>query len=245
MICPKAVLAVVPARGGSKSIPNKNLIKFHDISITGYALHSANKNRFITHVCLSSDSTKILNEINIFSKDFNVGIRRPTEISKDDSDDQSVLIHATEAMEDIFKVQFEVIVMLQPTSPIRSQKDIDNCIQNIINLGATSSWTMSKVPTKFHFQKQFIIEHGNLKIATEHGHIPRRQDLDTSYHRDGGCYAISRETLYLDKLLMGSKCLPVISSIKTNDIDFYEDIEYLESSTLLINNELKWQESNE
>ncbi len=238
----KSVLAVIPARGGSKSIPNKNLLKFHGISITGYALHSASNNQFITHTCLSSDSDEILNEFNFFKEDINLRIKRPNEISQDESDDQSVLIHAIEVAEDVFKVKFDVIVMLQPTSPIRSQRDIDTCINNIINFDASSSWTVSEVPVKFHFQKQFIIEHGNLEIATHHGHVPRRQDLGLSFHRDGGCYAISRETVYSDKLLMGKKCIPVISSIKTNDIDFYDDIKLLESTTILVNNELKWKQ---
>jgi CMP-N,N'-diacetyllegionaminic acid synthase len=238
----RPVLGVIPARGGSKSILNKNLLKIHNVTLTKYALFSAIHNTKISHIALSSDSNEILSEIEEFNGHEYIRIKRPIELSSDTSPDQPVLEHALKYSENLLRIEFATIVMLQPTSPIRSQEDIDLCINNVINSDADSSWTMSEVPIKFHYKKQFIIDNGLLSIATDQGHVPRRQDLKNTYYRDGVCYAYKRETVLTDTLLMGKKCIPVISKMRSNDIDNFEDYQYLENLTFNKYNQLFWKE---
>ena len=237
----KLVLAVIPARGGSKSIPNKNLLQIHGISITKYALFSAQLNNQITHIALSSDSDEILGEIESFKESRFIQVKRPTELSSDESPDQPMLEHALRFSENKFKVKFAVVVMLQPTSPVRSQKDIDSCIKKVFKPTIDSSWTVSEVPVRFHFKKQFVIKNKRLTIATSEGHVPRRQDLKSSFHRDGACYAYKRWVILNDPLLMGNNCEPVISEVITNDIDNFEDFYDLEKSTFCRFNQLYWK----
>jgi CMP-N-acetylneuraminic acid synthetase len=101
---------------------------------------------------------------------------------------------------------------------------------------------VSEVPVKFHYKKQFIIDNELLSIATNQGHVPRRQDLKNTYHRDGVCYAYKRETVLTDSLLIGEKCIPVVSQMRPNDIDNFEDYQNLENSTFNDSNQLFWKE---
>ena len=238
----RLVLAIIPARYGSKSIPNKNLLRIHNMSLTKYAIFSAHHNKHITHIALSSDSTEILSELDGFKGDKFIRIQRPSELSSDSSPDQPMLEHALRLSENLLNLQFEAVVMLQPTSPVRSQNDLSLCIRNVLNTNADSSWTVSEIPIKFHYKKQFTISNNFLEIATSYGHVPRRQDLKNTYYRDGVCYAYKRSVVLTDSLLMGEKCMPVFSEITTNDIDNLEDFENLEKSTLCKNDQLYWKE---
>lgn len=237
----RLVLAVIPARSGSKSIPNKNLLKVHGLSLTKYALFSAQHNKFITHIALTSDSDKILSEIDSFEGSRFIRIKRPIELSSDESPDQPVLEHALKFSEKLFNIKFEAVLMLQPTSPIRSQNDLNRCINNVLSSKAETSWTVSEVPIRFHYKKQFEIYDQSLVIATNHGHVPRRQDLKNTYHRDGACYAYTRQVVIDDSMLMGTRCLPVISEVLTHDIDYFEDFSNLEYLTYKEDNQLYWK----
>jgi len=237
----KLVLAIIPARSESKSIPNKNLLRIHDISLTKYALFSAHYNKLITHIALSSDSDEILNELDGFKENKFIRIKRPSELSSDISPDQPMLEHALKYSENLSNIKFDAVVMLQPTSPVRSQNDLDLCINNVLNSNMDTSWTVSEVPIKFHYKKQFNISKNLLTIATPHGHVPRRQDLKHTYFRDGVCYAYKRNVILTDSLLMGEKCFPVISEMKSNDIDNFEDFEDLEKLTFCQSNQLFWK----
>lgn len=237
----KSVLAVIPARSGSKSIAKKNLHTIHNVSLTKYALFAAQLNKLITHIALSSDSDQILNELNTFQETNFIRIKRPEELSTDESPDQPVLIHALNYSENLFNIKFDAVVMLQPTSPIRPQIDLNKCIENVLFTDADSSWTVNEIPLKFHFKKQFFIATDKLIIATSHGHVPRRQDLKPTYHRNGVCYAYKRAVVLEDPILMGRKCMPVITTVKTLDIDNYEDLVDIEKLTLVDSNQLLWK----
>jgi CMP-N-acetylneuraminic acid synthetase len=235
------ILAVIPARGGSKGLPGKNLKKVHGLSLTRLAIHAANSCPEITHIALSSDSNEILAEMQGFLGPRFIPINRPAEISGDETADQPVLIHAMEFFQShIGKVS--TVVMLQPTSPVRMITDISECIENVFKWGADSSWTMTRLDPKFHFQKQFeISKSGELKIATERGHTPRRQDLKDSYVRNGVCYAYSPSTVMEDPLLIGATCIPRIVNYPTVDIDTQEDLMNLEESTIFDGRTLSWK----
>jgi CMP-N-acetylneuraminic acid synthetase len=237
----KLVLAVIPARSGSKSIPRKNLQKIHNISLTKYALFSAQLNNLITHIALSSDSDEILNELNSFQETNFIRIKRPKELSTDESPDQPVLVHALNYTENFFNTKFDAVVMLQPTSPLRPQNDLNKCINNVLINEADSSWSVNEIPIRYHYKKQFEIINNKLVIATSDGHVPRRQDLENTYHRNGVCYVYKRSVVFEDSILMGTKCAPVISKIRTLDIDNYEDLDDIEELTLVESNQLRWK----
>jgi CMP-N,N'-diacetyllegionaminic acid synthase len=235
------VLAVIPARGGSKGLPGKNLKRIHGVTLTQLAILVADLCPEVTHIALSSDSDEILREIQDFKGPKYISIKRPPEISNDETPDQPVLVHALEYVQRVVG-EISVVAMLQPTSPVRKIEDISICINNVLLRAAESSWTMSKLDPKFHFQKQFeVSQSGSLRIPTERGHVPRRQDLTESYIRNGVCYAYAPETVHNDPLLLGSNCVPRILTYPTVDIDTNEDLLDIEELTTFDGSSVSWK----
>ena len=114
-------IAVIPARGGSKRLPGKNIKMLCGKPMIAYAIEEAKKSRLIDNVFVTSDSDEILS----IAKDYGVGIiKRPDELARDNTSAEDTIKHALKT------VGYEaVIVYLPPTSPLRTVKDIDKCIQ--------------------------------------------------------------------------------------------------------------------
>jgi len=128
----ETTLFVVPARGGSKGIPNKNLREIHGKSLTEWALIVACK--FLgARVALTSDSEEILAIAD--GKPSITAIKRPEELSKDTSTDQEALSHALHHVEETLDSRFETIVMLQPTAPSRSVQLVQKALEIMFSEG--------------------------------------------------------------------------------------------------------------
>ena len=119
----KNTIAIILARGGSKGIPNKNIKIFNGLPLVAWSVIQAKISKKISKIYLSSDSNKILN---IGKKYGAVPIKRPKRISGDKSRSESAILHL------LNKINYvpDGVVMLEPTAPLRSPKDIDNCITN-------------------------------------------------------------------------------------------------------------------
>ena len=120
------VLAIIPARGGSKGIPNKNISKVGGIPLIGWTIDQAQKSNLITEIFVSTDSDQIAE----YARSF--GVRadplRPDFLSTDESKTADTVKHVIE-MYSLEGVNFEYIILLEPTSPLRKNDDIDSCIK--------------------------------------------------------------------------------------------------------------------
>ena len=116
------ILAFIPARGGSKGIPNKNIKLFNGKPLIEWTINSALKSKLISKVIVSSDSKKILSISKKLGADI---VLRPKNISGDFATTESAIKHYIKNT----KESFDTIVLLSPTSPIRKMKDIDNAIK--------------------------------------------------------------------------------------------------------------------
>jgi CMP-N-acetylneuraminic acid synthetase len=220
------VLVVIPARGGSIGIPNKNLRKIHGKSLVSWAVVFANKLPNVDSICVSSDSEAILNE----SRDNGDCIldRRPDLLSGPAISGSSVLNHVLHFVEKEMDKYFDIVVMLQPTSPLRSFSEVMECIR-LVAEGASAAWTVSKLDVKYHYKKQLLAsEEGILRVAVPGPQVIARQELGDTYIRNGACYAISRKTLIEDPLLMGSNCGYVVSESARPNIDEEWDLQLAE-----------------
>ena len=178
----KNTIAVILARGGSKGIPNKNIKIFNGLPLVAWSVIQAKISKKISRIYLSSDSNKILN---IGKKYGAVPIKRPKRISGDKSRSESAILHL------LNKINYvpDGVVMLEPTAPLRSPKDIDNCITNFyfnkLDTGFTGAiledfliWKKNKksklFPINYNYKKkvprQFrdpeIVENGSIYIFT-------------------------------------------------------------------------------
>ena len=220
----KKILVVVPARGGSKGIPKKNLRKINDKSLIQIVAECIKKTNFIDEAILSSDSDEIINEAKKYG--LNSYFKRPKNISGDLIGDIPVLKHALIKAEEYNSCEYDIIVMLQPTAPLRSPKNIEDIIKKIIIDGLDTVWTIHEVETHYHPNKQLKInKHGYIDFYTNKGaEIIARQQLDKSYMKNGIGYALNRNTLLKKETLLGEKSGFILHKGLIINIDNEDDI---------------------
>jgi CMP-N,N'-diacetyllegionaminic acid synthase len=221
------ILAVIPARGGSKGIKLKNLRKIKSESLIEITAKVVNNTKYIDEAIISSDNDEIIHEAKKFG--LNCYFKRPNFLSGDRVADLNVLQHAVKTLEAKTKKFYDVILMLQPTSPMRTSKDINDVISNIIDKKFDTVWTISKVEHKFHPDKQLIIKNKNLEYYSVNGNkIIARQQLNESYIRNGLVYGYTRKSLLKDNLILGKNAGFVITNRYTVNIDTIDDLKEAE-----------------
>jgi CMP-N,N'-diacetyllegionaminic acid synthase len=227
MINGKTILAVVPARGGSKGIPLKNLRCISGKPLVTIAGEIANAVGEIDRRIVSTDHIEIARIAK--SAGLDCPFMRPEEISGDSVSDWDVLIDALHKVEEIDGIKYDVIVMLQPTSPMRESKDVLGVINMLIEGGYDSVWSVSATDSKSHPYKQLTVKDGEMDYWDMRGEkIIARQQLDTLYHRNGVAYAITRKCLLAQKTIKGKKAGAYIISNEQISIDTEWDIKLVE-----------------
>lgn len=131
------IIAIIPARGGSKGIPQKNIIDFAGKPLIAWTIEQAKSSNLISEVYVSSDSQEILTVASNYGAK---PILRPKEISGDKSSSESALLHALDQMSE----EPDLVVFLQTTSPLRKMDDIDNAINKLIENKADSLLSLTE-----------------------------------------------------------------------------------------------------
>lgn len=218
----KKILAIIPARGGSKGIKYKNLLKIHNKYLIQYLADVVKKVKIIDLSIISSDNNKINK---IAKKNFLVSLfKRPKNISGDKIGDLPVLKHALLNTEKITKTKFDIILMLQITSPLRKPIHIISAIKKIVNNNYDSIWSVSKVDKKYHPLKQLQINKNKLFFYDPKGKfIIRRQQLNDTFYRNGAVYAFKRKIILGNKLLTNNSSYIIIKD-KQISIDNIKDV---------------------
>ncbi len=232
MLNGKRVLAVVPARGGSKGIKLKNLRKIAGKSLIAHVGEVLKNLPFIDRKIVSTDHIGIADEAELSG--ISAPFFRPEEISGDRISDYQVLNHALLQMEEIDNTQYDVVVMLQPTSPLRTPDQVLATVEKLVKEDLDSVWTVSPTDLKYHPLKQLVISDNNglMDYFDDKGPtIIARQQLSTTYHRNGVSYAISRNCLLREKSIFGAKCGAVVINSQQVSIDTEEDIELVSELT--------------
>jgi CMP-N-acetylneuraminic acid synthetase len=219
----KKVICIIPARAGSVGIKHKNLKLIHGKSLVGWAVTIATKASAIDEVVISTDSLEIAEEAVLHGGTF---IKlRSAEFSGPNVHDQQVLIETLANCEAALNSQFELVVMLQPTSPLRSMEEIDKCLKEVGFQNKTACWTVSKVDAKYHYRKQLSIgDKSELQMSVVGPRVVGRQELSQTFIRNGACYVFTRETVMNDPQLLGNSCGYVISEGLRPNIDVIEDL---------------------
>ncbi|RLD25695.1 MAG: acylneuraminate cytidylyltransferase family protein [Bacteroidetes bacterium] len=232
------ILGIIPARGGSKSVPTKNIKLLNGKPLLQYTVDVAKKTKNISRLILSSDDDAIIEVAQQLNLE--VPFKRPLDLAKDDTPTLPVIQHALKFY--IAKgVYFDAVCLLQVTSPFKTTEFIDKAIEKFIVSGADALVSVQQVPDKFHPHWTFRVNNeNNLELFTgEEKIISRRQDLPKSYHRDGVIYITKTNVLLEQNSLYGSKLSYIESSTdKVINIDTMYDWEraedYLKSKNNLI-----------
>lgn len=216
------ILGLIPARGGSKGVPGKNIKLLGEKPLIQYTSDIALKSDFLSKVILSSDDDKIISVAKNIGLE--VPFKRPNKLAEDQSPTLPVILHALEYFESKGEF-FDAVCLLQVTSPFRTVSFLDKAIQQFIEKGTDSLVSVLEVPHEYNPHWTFELDENNLlKIATgEEDIITRRQSLPKAFHRDGSLYITKTSVLKEQNSLYG-KTISHIESPK----ELYVNIDTLE-----------------
>lgn len=227
MIEQRTVLAVVPARGGSKGIPMKNLRPVRGRPLVVLASDTAAAVSEIDRRVVSTDHPEIARVARAAGLD--APFMRPESIAGDRIGDWDVLSHALLATEALDQQRYDIVVMLQPTSPLRRPADVSGTIRMLVEGGYDSVWSVSETDSKAHPLKQLAVRDGAMDYWDPRGaSIVARQQLEPVYHRNGVAYAITRECLLDQKTTKGARSGAYVVAGEQVSIDTEWDIELVE-----------------
>jgi len=224
MLAGYSILVVVPARGGSKGIPLKNIYPLSGKPLIAYTGDVIQQLDYIDRAVVSTDHEKIAEVAQ--ASGIAAPFYRPESLSGDIIGDWDVLHHALNEMERQDNRRYDIVVMLQPTSPLRKPKHVTRTIKTLIEGGYDAVWTVSQTDSKGHPLKQLVVsDAGELNFYDPRGTaIKARQQLTPVYHRNGVAYAIRRECLMEKHSIKGDRTGAVIIDEFVANIDTEFDI---------------------
>lgn len=191
------VLGIITARGGSKGVPGKNLKLLAGQPLLAYTVAAARASS-LDRVILSTEDEAIAAAGRALGCE--VPFMRPAELSRDDTPHLPVIQHAAEWMREHAGYQPDAVMVLQPTSPLRTAADIDAAIALLESSGADAVLSVSEVPAHAHPMRTLRVDHAGRAVLFVTGQpvrqrINRRQDLPDAWVMNGAIYACRTETL--------------------------------------------------
>ena len=218
-------LGIIPARGGSKGIPGKNIKQLAGKPLIYYTIKAAKESKLLDYFLVSTDDKKIADIAKRYGAE--IPFLRPPELAQDETQTLQVLLHALRWAEKNKNCKFDYILTLQPTSPLRTSRDIDGAIElakkNPKADSLTSVYDLGFPPQKL---KKII---GNTLFDYYEEEIigtPRQEYSTRLYKRNGAIYLTKRHTLLVGNTVLGSKIIPyIMPPEKSVDIDTIFDFE--------------------
>jgi len=229
------VLAIIPARGGSKGVKLKNLKKLGNKPLIEYSIKSA-KIPIINRIVVSTDNEKIAK----FSKSLGIEIPflRPRGISGDKATNFQVIKHTLNTLEKNEGYIPDVVVLLQPTSPLRPTNLIEKSIKLLIKTKATSVISVKQVKThpffSFSYNKKFLHP-----IKDNFEQFKRRQSRPTLYFPTGSIYVFWSKTIKKYDSMYGPKTKPIIVNDEYWNMDLDSEFDFILCENLLLNHKKK------
>lgn len=214
MIEGRKVMGVIPARGGSKGIPRKNLRLLAGKPLIAWTIEEAKKSQYIDRLILSSEDEEIIKAAQEWGCE--VPFVRPAELARDDTPGLEPVIHALKTTGD----GYDYVVLLQPTSPLRTVNDIDDCIRYCVREGAPVCVSVS-LAGKSPYWMHTLNEHNRLRpLLPAEKPAERRQDLPPVYVENGAVYVAETGYLLKEKRFITEETLAyIMPADRSWDID--------------------------
>ncbi len=219
------ILAVTLARGGSKGIKNKNIVKIKKIPLIVYTIKEAKKSKLIDEYIVSTDSKKIASVAKKYGA--SIPFLRPKKYSNAKSSSVSALKHAVKFMEKKNKIKYDYIVELMCTNPLKKSEDIDSCIKKIINTKCNAVIAVHQLFDNHPARIKKIVKNRLVNFCVPEKKEARRQDLKPlAYVRSGAIYVMTRKYLMQNNRRHGnSGNVPyILPSQRAINIDTYNDL---------------------
>ena len=214
-------IALVPARGGSKGIPGKNIHLIDGKPLIAHSIQDAQEAHLVDKVYVSTDDSEIASVSRSYGAEV---IQRPIEFATDTASSESALIHALTEIEKT-GINPELVVFLQCTSPLRTGSDIDRAIEQLRSENADSLLSVSPNHRFLWHQVNNVVQ----SINYDYSQRPRRQDMNPQYMENGSIYIFKPWVLKESNNRLGGKIsLFVMNEEQSHEIDSLEDFEYVE-----------------
>jgi len=230
-----SIVAIIPARGGSKGIPRKNLMWVAGQPLIAYSIEAARNATSVDRVLISTDDREVADVARQLGAE--VPFLRPPELANDTAPMIGVLKHALAWLESQ-GVAVEALVLLQPTSPLRTSRHIEEAVALFRSTAASSVVSVVEVPHQFNpVSVMKMTPKGALApFLGDQSAITRRQDKSIAYARNGPAVLVCHPDTLRQGELYGERCLPyVMSDDDSLDIDTASDLALAEQALQLKN----------
>ncbi len=234
------IVAIIPARGGSKSIPKKNIMNFCGKPLIAWSIEQVLGSALINGIYVSTDDAEIADVSKKYGAEV---IKRPTELATDTVGSEQVLVHAVNQIDKSGRQKTDIVVFLQATSPLRESSDIDNALQRFIDEDADSLFS-GAVLEDFLIWGQVNGEFSSINYDYKNRGL--RQNREKQYVENGSIYIFKPEVLRKQGNRLGGKIIVYEMELwKTCEIDSYEDVEiceyFMKSKLLNESQRLLWE----
>lgn len=221
----KRILAIIPARGGSKGIPSKNIIDIYGKPLIQYSIECAKESKYIDRTIISTDDFKIKEVSERCGGD--VPFLRPSELAQDTSKTIDCLVHAVNWLKEHGE-EYDYLVLLQNTVPLRKSWQVDEAIEKLFSGNERSLVSITEVEENPVLMR-ILNEDGTVKNMLQLNSTMRRQDFPKFYRVDGAIYIQKLdEDFNLDTSLNDGKLAYIMEEKYSVDIDTYLDIKKIE-----------------
>lgn len=223
------ILGIIPARGGSKGIPKKNLALLCGKPLVYYTIQAAMASSRLTRTILSSDDPEIIKVGEYYGVE--VPFMRPSELATDVASSAEVAKYSLERIESEDGKPYDYVCLLEPTSPLRTSEDIDGAIELLLAAQADAVVSVSRIEAP-HPVKTLVIEGGLLRpfLPGRWGPNLTRQELEPVYAVNGAVYCVERNVLLESTSFWGRASIPYIMPAERSvNIDTWLDLKLAEA----------------
>ena len=220
----KKILGIIPARSGSKGLPNKNIIDLNGKPLIYYTINEAKKVSFFDRILVSTDCLKIKKICESF--EIEIPFLRPSALAKDGTRTIDVVLHVLQTLKEMFDEEYDYIFLLQPTSPLRSSEDILSCMNIVEDKKECSVISLTKVHDPHPYKMKVIKNNFVYPFLEGTDSTAPRQELPEIYSPNGAIYIVDVKTVIKSKTFFHKETYPYIMSANNSvNIDRPVDLE--------------------
>ena len=224
----KTFLVIIPARGGSKRLPRKNLLDLCGKPLIAWSIEAALKSKYISKVIVSSDDEEILNIAKEYKADF---IKRPDELASDTATTFDALKHTLENVE-----KYDYVVLLQPTSPLRTEKHIDEAIELLKEKNADAIISVCEMEHSPLWSNTLDEDLNMSNFLRDEVLNKRSQDLPKYYRLNGAIYICKTDKLLQNESFFLKEKIYAYKMNKKDSVDIDEEIDFIIAEKLMQHN---------
>ena len=220
------ILGIIPARGGSKGIPRKNILPIIGKPLVAWTIEAAAKSKYINKLAVSSEDNEILQVAEQYGAQT---IRRPLKLAQDRSRIELTILHALDYLKRKENYEPDVVIKLYPTSPLRRTVDIDGAMKMFLKSGADS--LISVQPMGHEYLKTFLLNKKGYLVGAVNNQFPfmDRQKLPKVFWSNGAIWIFTRKFFVKKKKFFSNKTLPYFMPENLSvDLDMPKDLRRLE-----------------